>query len=158
MARILYKLFLAIMVALFIGFGIAVFYAAPKAPEYPVELMNVKGEELSASQKTIEITYENQMKEFQSNFKNYNRNVSSIIIAFSVVLLVISLVGLIKLDILGDGLLFAGILTLGYGIIRAFMSDNPKFQFIVVTIGLIITLSLGYIKFIKASKTTPHAS
>ena len=49
-------------------------------------------------------------------------------------------------------MLFGGLLTLGYGIIRGFMSNESKYQFIVVTVGLIITFILGYLKFLKPNR------
>jgi hypothetical protein len=45
-----------------------------------------------------------------------------------------------------------GVFTLLYGIVRGFMSENDKYRFLVVTIGLIIAIVLGYIRFIKPEK------
>jgi uncharacterized membrane-anchored protein YhcB (DUF1043 family) len=152
LAKILYKLFLALMIALFIGFGIAVFYEAPKEPDYPVELQNAKNE-LTTEQKAVEKSFEAQQRDYQDKFEIYSRNVSAIAIAFSIVLLIIGLMTFIKIEILRDGILFAGIMVLVYGIIRSFMSDNSKYQFAVVSIGLLITIILGYLKFIKEQKS-----
>jgi hypothetical protein len=50
---------------------------------------------------------------------------------------------------IADGILLGGVFTTIYGIIRGLMSEDTKFRFIIVTVGLIIALVLGYIKFIK---------
>lgn len=152
MAKVLYKLFLALMLSLFIGSGIAVFYISPKMPEFPLELQNKSSDQLTSSQKTIEAEYNQKQRSYEKDFAVYSRNVSAIVLAFAVVLLILSLTILVGIDIIGDGVLFGGLLTLGYGIIRGFMSQEAKYQFIVVTVGLIITLVLGYIKFLKPEK------
>ncbi len=152
MAKVLYKLFLALMLALFIGFGIAVFYTSPKAPDYPVELQNKNSDQLTTAQKAVETDFNIKQSDFQKKFATYSRNVSAVALGFAVILLILSLTVLVKIDIIGDGALFGGLLTLGYGIIRGFMSQEAKYQFAVVTVGLLITLFLGYIKFLKPEK------
>jgi len=155
MVKILYKLFLGLMIALFVGFGAAVFYESPKQPDYPVELQNIKNPDtMTEAQKQTEKDYENQQRQWESEFKDYNRTLSGIVIALAVVLLVISLATLMHVDILGDGVLFGGLFSLGYGLIRGFMTDDSKFQFIIVTVGLIMAITLGYIKFIRPEKKT----
>jgi len=67
----------------------------------------------------------------------------------AVVLLVLSLTVLKNLMVLSDGLLLGGLLTQAYGVIRGFESENNKIRFLVVTVGLIISAVVGYIKFIK---------
>jgi len=63
--------------------------------------------------------------------------------------LVLSLTVLHKIEILTDGFLLGGLLTLLYAIVRGFGSDDNKFRFLMVTVGLIVALILGYIKFIR---------
>lgn len=158
MVTVLYKLFLAVMISLFIGFGISVFYPAPKAPEYPSALEKTGPSDLTEDQKKEEREFAQRMDDYQKKFQDYNKNVSVIIIALSVLLLVISLSMLLSVDIFGDGVLLAGVFTLLYGMIRGIMSNNNQFQFIVVTIGLVLALVLGYYKFIRSDKKTAKSS
>ncbi len=148
MVKVLYKLFLGIMVALFIGFGISVFYPSPTAPDYPLELQNIKSDGMTPAQEKINTDYNNQQKTYQTDFTRYSRNVSATAIGFSVILLILASTVLLHVEIIGDGILLGGIFTLLYGIIRAFMSDSSKFQFGAVTVGLIVALILGYWKFL----------
>lgn len=53
---------------------------------------------------------------------------------------------------IADGVLLGGVLTLLYSIVRGFGSQDTMFRFVVVSIGLVIALLLGYIKFIKPNK------
>lgn len=151
MVKVLYKLFLGVMIALFFGFGIAVFYPAPKAPDYPIELQTA-AEKFNTEQTQIQKDFETNQRNYEKDLASYSRNVSAIVIGISIILLALSLTVLLTVDIMGDGILFGGLFTLIYGIIRGFMSNESKFQFIVVTVGLIIAIALGYIKFIKAEK------
>jgi len=92
------------------------------------------------------------IKQYENSFQLYSRNVSIIASIFSIVILVVSLTFLKNLRLLSDGLLLGGLFTQVYSVIRGFMSEDNKYRFIVVTIGLIISLVIGYIKFIKKEK------
>jgi len=152
MVKVLYKLFLALMIALFVGFGISVFYTSPKSPDFPTELQTKNPDSFTAEQNKINDEYNQQQQTYLDQFPLYSRNVSAIAIGFSILLLILSLTLLIGVEIIGDGVLFGGLFTLIYGIIRGFMSEDSKYQFIVVTVGLIIAVALGYIKFIIPEK------
>lgn len=149
MIKVLYKLFLALMITLFIGFGIAVFYPSPKAPDYPTALEKASSDQLTTEQKQIESDYNIKQDKFQEDLSRYNRNVSAIIIGISILLLILSLTILLKVDLIGEGSLLSGLFTLLYGLGRGLATNDSKFQFLVVTIGLIVALILGYIKFIR---------
>ncbi len=72
-----------------------------------------------------------------------------IVLAAAVVLMVLGLTLHTKIDALADGLLLGGTFTLLYSIGRSFASEDPKYSFVVVTTGLIVTMIVGYLKFIK---------
>jgi len=57
-----------------------------------------------------------------------------------------------KILIIADGLLLGGLLTLIYSVMRGFGTEDNILRFIVVTVGLIISLFLGYVKFIRPSE------
>mgnify|MGYP001564323549 CR=1 FL=1 len=151
MLKNLYALFLGLFLAVFIGVGIATFYLAPTPPEYPTVLSRPTpsnpdkqfDEETRLSQEKFDVD----QKAFQQVESRYNRNVSTIVIAFAVLFLAISLIFEAKIAIIADGLLLGGIFTLLYGIMRGFMTDQMTYRFIVTTVGLIVALILGYIKF-----------
>lgn len=152
MVKVLYKLFLAVMIALFFGFGVAVFYQAPKAPEYVGSVMEKDPNNLTAEQQKQRDDFDVAQKSYEKDFAEYNRNVSAIIIGISVLILIVSLTLLIQIEIIGDGVLLGGLFTLIYGMIRGLMSMDSRYQFGIVTLGLLIALSLGYIKFIRPEK------
>ena len=148
--KIIYTLFLALLVALFIGLGIDAFYPGPKMPTYPAELDAVKpGCEQTAQETAIREKYNKDQNDFQEKSKPYNRNVSMISLAAAIVILIASLTLLKKIKMIADGILLGGVFTTVYSIIRGLMSEDSRFRFLIVTVGLIIALVLGYIKFIR---------
>lgn len=154
--KFIYTLFIGILLVLFVGFGIAAFYEAPKYPEAPVSLRYPKpitdasvNSTESAEITKLQIEQEKKEKDFRKIEEVYNRNVSVIGLISAVVYLVLSLMLLKNLLLISDGLLLGGVFTLLYSIVRGFASNDNKFQFVAVTVGLIIALILGYIKFIK---------
>ena len=148
--KIIYTLFLALLVALFVGLGIDAFYPGPKAPDYPTALETEKpGCEDTAELKNIRQEYNQAQKDFAEKSKPYNRNVSIISLAAAIIILIASLTFLAKIKMIADGILLGGVFTTAYSIIRGLMSEDTKFRFLIVSVGLIIALVLGYIKFIQ---------
>lgn len=150
----IYTLFLSLLVALFVGLGIDAFYPGPAAPDYPSELNLQKtgcGDypELKAKQEKFDLD----MKAYNEKSKAYNRNVSMMALIAAIIILIASLTLFSKIKMIADGILLGGVFTTAYGIIRGLMSENSQFRFLIVTVGLIIALVLGYIKFIRPKET-----
>lgn len=157
--RSIYIVFLGILLATFIGVGIAAFYKAPKSPEYPTKLQSrtipadvSKDASLAAQLDNEQIVYNNQQKEFVTRNELYNRNVSIISLIFAVLILILSLTFVKHIAVIADGLLLGSVLTLIYSIIRGFNSNDDIFRFLVVSVGLAFALIIGYIKFIQPAK------
>ena len=152
--KFVYTLFTAVLFAALVGFGIAAFYMSPIDPEYPSELKVTRPEERVSESvfnqlKSKQEQYDKDFKSFQEQMKTYNRNVALIAITASITTLFISLTLFRKILLIADGLLLGGVLTLIYSIIRGIASGNDKFRFIIVAVGFIIALLLGYIKLVK---------
>jgi hypothetical protein len=147
--KLIYTLFLALLVALFVGLGIDAFYPGPIAPDYPSEL-NLQKTDCGdyPELKTKQEKFDQDMKTYNEKSKTYNRNVSMIALTAAIIILIASLTLFSKIKMIADGILLGGVFTTAYGIIRGLMSENSQFRFLIVTVGLIIALVLGYIKFI----------
>ena len=153
MIKFIYTIFLALLIALFVGLGIDAFYPGPKAPQYPFELDQVKqGCEQTIEQQTLAKEFNQAQTKYMEESKPYNRNVSIISLVASIFILILSLTLLNKIKMIADGMLLGGVFTTLYSIIRGLMSDNSQFRFLIVTVGLIIAFALGYIKFIRHRK------
>lgn len=148
--KLIYTLFLALLVVLFVGLGIDAFYPGPEMPNYPIELEMAKPNcPETAEMKTIREDYTQAQKIYMEELKPYNRNVSIISLIAAIIILVLSLTLLAKINMIADGILLGGVFATAYSIIRGVMSENSQFRFIIVVIGLVIALTLGYIKFIR---------
>ena len=151
MIKFLYTLFIGLLLATVIGVGISAFYEAPKAPEYPMHETIVTKEPAEPTPAELEKQrqFERESKIYQQQEADYNRNVSVIAVSLALVILVVSLVVLKNLNMIADGLLLGGVFTLLYGIVRSFGTGEQKFMFIVSLVGLVVALTLGYIKFVR---------
>jgi len=153
MIKPIYTLFLALLVSLFVGLGIDTFYPGPESPLYPLELDQVRqGCQETIEQQTLRAEFNEAQEKFMEESKPYNRNVSIFSLVASIIILVLSLTLLVKIKMIADGILLGGVFITAYGIIRGLMTEDSQFRFLIVTIGLIIALVLGYIKFIRPKK------
>lgn len=150
--RYVYIVFVGILLAAFVGVGIAAFYKGPKYPETPIELRFPETKQFDATsaaymQKQLE--FDQKSEEFQKQNADYSRNVSIIALIAAVVMMVLSLTLFKQILVIADGLLLGGVLTLAYSVIRGFGSNDDMVRFLVVSASLIVALTLGYIKFVK---------
>lgn len=159
--RFAYMLFLGLLVATFIGVGVAAFYKPPKMPGsdmvsparvVPDAKVNPESATQSAEAVVQDTAYQKEWEAFSEKQKIYDRNVSAIVLGFAVALFVVSLLFFKKILIISDGLLMGSVFTLIYSIVRGFNSQDEIFRFFVVSIGLVIALILGYLKFVKSTK------
>lgn len=171
MLKVVYTFFTGLLLATFVGVGIAAFYPAPKAPEYPSALEGVdvclieteagnrscpKYEgmtEPTEEQKQLKRDYDAAVKQHGKDMQRYARNVSITSFVFALIFAAIGLVLESSLKLIADGLLLGGLFTLVYGIGWGFATEDNIYRFIVVTIGLIVVLALGYLKFVKPGAT-----
>lgn len=155
--KYIYIVFIGVLLTTFIGVGIAAFYPGPKRPEPPAILQYcsaeiIKDGKLSQEFRSEEEKFDKEVKIYETKAQRYNRDVSVISLATAILILIASLIFFRKIYLIADGLLLGGVLTLVYSIIRGFSSQDDKFRFIVVSVGLVISLVLGYLKFIKPTK------
>lgn len=152
--KAIYVVFLGIIIALFIGLGVAAFYEQPKEPETPAILMSSNvGKEPTDEMRQAEIDYQKAIKNYQENkLGPYNRNVAIITIIASVVILAVGLLFSMRFMILSDGMLLGGVFTLIYSVIRAAQANNIRFTFLIVAAALVVTVGLGFWKFLRQPK------
>lgn len=153
--KYVYIVFLGLILATFVGVGIAAFYKGPSYPETPAALKyerpypDFQTGTPSAEYIRQQEAFDAKSKEFQNANDNYNRYVSMIALGFAVGMLIVSLVFFKKILVIADGVLLGGVLTLAYSIFRGFNSNDDVYRFLVVGAGLITAMVLGYIKFVQ---------
>lgn len=146
--QIVYTFFVGVLIAIFVGVGINTFYAPPKAPEFPMELNNY-GKVLSPEQAERQREFDSRNLEYQNKMKPYNRNVSIMTMGAAVALLAISILFEKRIKVIADGIMLGGLFTLFYSIGRGFASEDSKYMFIMVSVGLLLVLFLGYHRFVS---------
>lgn len=148
--KILYAIILGVMLAFFMGLGIEAFYPTEKYPEPPASIQYQKAGPTTDAEIKIQQDYDQTVKDYQTRNEKHARNVSIMVIIASILYMTLSLTVLTRTNsIFSDGFLIGSLLTLLYGIIVGFQTNDNKFRFVIVTIGLIIALVLGYIKFVR---------
>jgi len=155
--RYVYIVFVGILLAVFVGVGIAAFYKGPKPPEYPSEIqypmITQPGQPVDAteeaSRQKLQINIDQDFKNYNLQNEVYQRDVSIIALVGALIMLILSLTLFKEILVIADGLLLGGVLTLGYSVIRGFGSNDDMVRFLVVSASLFISLVLGYIKFVK---------
>lgn len=155
--KYVYTAFIGLLMALFIGIGIAAFYPSPVSPSADISYTKpAPYEPMSASQaaqlREENIKQQSIWREHELRNQQYNKNVAIMTAALAVFILALSLFLAKSLLVIADGLLFGALLTLIYSLIRSFGTSDFKFMFVVVSLGLIIAITLGYLKLIKPSK------
>lgn len=152
--KAIYVVFLGLIIALFCGLGVAAFYQQPKGPKEPEAIPQTVDQKQGLVVNQAEVNYQNEYRKYEEEkLKPYNRNVSIITLALATLILVISLLLSNKLPILSDGILLGAVFTLIYSIIRGISAGNPRFTFIIVSIGLVITVFIGFWKFLRKPKS-----
>ncbi len=157
MLKFIYSVFIGVLFATLVGVGIAAFYPMPQAPEYPTSRPIAAPDQVQSPQEikqqnADQAKYEASFKQYQKKEQEYSRNVSIVSLVFAIVALVISIVLAKTIFLIADGLLLGGFLTLIYSIIRGFSTEDNMFRFIVVAIGFVVAITIGYIKFIPQEK------
>jgi hypothetical protein len=147
--KTLYAVAIAFLVVAFVGFGISAFYPAPEFPQPPPQLEYGVGDNPTEEEQKLMAEQRKKEEAYQERFSDYNRVVSSICVGVAVVLLVGSILWLSGLVVIGDGVTLGAVFTLFYGLIRAFMTEDERFRFLAVAVGLAILLALVYRRFVR---------
>ena len=155
--KVIYTFLLGIFLAVFVGVGIAAFYPEPKYPEAPIAIKYGGTDMSKESQLTPETKaqiekYDQEEKAYLVESRKYNRNASIIALIAAIIVVAVSLTWFKTILVIADGTLLGGVLTLSYSVIRGFGTEDNMFRFIIVSIGLFVSLFLGYVKFIIPTK------
>jgi hypothetical protein len=146
--KILYSVLLGIALSFFIGLGVEAFYPTEKYPETPLELQyNTK--EADMENTAVVKEHEKAMKEYQERMGRQSLITSGIVVFFSIVFMLLSLVVFMGNQVFSNGFLIASLLTLVYGVVRGFGNQDPKVHFAIISFSLVFVLIIGYLKFGK---------
>jgi hypothetical protein len=163
--RTIFSIFLGIMLTAFFGIGVYTFYPPPTQYENQIKNLNRREQIIRTTKASSELTIadRDQLQEIalkrselmdtaEEARKPWCLTTSIILIVFSTLALVVSLLRSDQLQVVSNGLLLGGVFTMLYGIGWIAFTGTSIFRFIVMTVALIITLVLGYVRFVRQGK------
>lgn len=157
--RTVYTVLLGVLLALFVGLGVAAARPGPEAPEPAPELV--------AAQQSRELTPEEEQRwaehlrgheEWEDRSARHHRDVGLIALAGSVLLLVLSLLAERRRPVLAGGLLLGSLLGLLHSVVRSLLSQDTLVAFGVVTAALVQVLYVGYRRYVDRPGDTGEPS
>lgn len=167
----IFSFFLGLMVLAFIGVGVNTYYRSP-AEKYTKPQREMSREQeaigrhappggLSLSEQA-KLDSLSEMQEAvnerqQAEIKDWARVTSIILVLFATLALVVSLVLSGQLRVISNGLLLGGLFTMLYGAGWVIFSGNSAARFYVICFALIVSIGLGYAKFVRGRKRTERS-
>ena len=136
--QMIYSFFLGLVVVGFVGVGVHTFYPPPR---------------LNPSE---DPTYYERMRPVQDAWM---LNTSIILLVCATIILVVSLIRAERQLVIANGLLLGGLLTMIYAVGRSLGGDAPSIpRFLVIAAALVITVAVGWLKFVRRQPAAATAS
>lgn len=170
--HIIFAIFLGLMVTAFVGVGVYTFYPSPQTPlSRQLQELNRQERSVRNSRAADQLTpadrariqeIDDQISRLQDAVNSareyWGRRTSIILIIFATLVMAISLVRADRLPVISNGLLLGGVFTMIYGVGWIIATDTSVTRFSVMTVSLVITLALGYVRFVRnPGPATPQA-
>ena len=168
----IFAFFLGLMVVAFIGVGVYTFHPPPhEALQRQIEDLHrrertIRGARPPDALTTAERDQIQQLDRQREELGDaielareaWGRSTSIILVAFATLVMAVSLVRAVQLPVISNGLLLGGVFTMVYGVGWIVATDTSVARFLVMTVALLITLVLGYFRFVRrravATETT----
>jgi len=169
----IFSFFVGLMVLAFIGVGVNTFYESPQQrysaeqeqlfrdqqaitgiKQDPGQLTGADKAKYEEIQKKIDAL----QKKTQAEMEVWSRNTSIILVVFATIVMGVSLVRADQLRVLSNGLLLGGLFTMLYGTGWVIFSGSSTARFAVVLFAFVVTIGLGYVKFVRGKKAEPATS
>ncbi|MEX5236404.1 hypothetical protein [Kocuria arenosa] len=147
--RTVYTFFLGLLLALFVGLGIATVHPGPQEPALPPAIAAAReSRELAPEEQQQWAAYERERETWEDRSLRHSRDVGLVALIASVVLLAVSLAVERRRPVLAHGVLLGGLFTLLHSVVRSLISQDTVAAFAVVTVALVVVLYLGYRRFV----------
>lgn len=168
----LFAIFLGLMVTTFVGVGVYTFYPSPESQfRGRIEALGRQEQAIRNSQPDNALTpaERSQMQKVidqRNSIQDASRaaterwagRTSIILVALATIAMVISLTVAAGLPVISNGLLMGGVFTMLYGVGWVIASGTSTARFVVMSFALVITLALGYLRFVRRRAATDDRS
>ncbi len=158
----IFSFFLGLMVTAFVGVGVYTFYPPDKSFDQKMQQLSRQEQAIRNSKAADALTPEdrqqmqaltdqrNQLLDAQRvGMEHWGRTTSIVLVAFATLVMAISLIRADQLPVISNGLLLGGLFTMIYGVGWIIATDTSVTRFGVMTAALVITLGLGYLRFVR---------
>lgn len=158
----IFSFFLGLMVTAFIGVGVYTFHPPREELHRQIEDLNRRERAIRSSRPPDELTTadRDEIQELETQRDGlvdadrlareaWGRSTSIILIVFATLVMAISLVRADQLPVITNGLLLGGVFTMVYGVGWIIATDTSVARFLVMTVALVVTLGLGYVRFVR---------
>jgi hypothetical protein len=139
--QLIYSFFLGLVVLGFVWIGIDTFYPSPEYPGAP----DYSGAVDPAAETAYRLASE-----------RWSLITSIILLAIATLILLIAVLGAGGMAVLSNGLLLGGVFTMLYAVGQSVSSQESLARFVVITLALVVTIGVGWLKFVRRSKRAPE--
>ena len=169
--RTIFSFFLGLMLVAFAGVGVYTFYPPPEEFSTQIRELNRREEMIRDSRPADQLTDEDRAQIRVVNQERYalqdalreaqrpwGRTTSIILMVTATLAMAVSLIRAGQLQVISNGLLLGGVFTMLYGVGWIIATDVSKARFVVMAIALVITLLLGYLRFVRSGRTAADSA
>jgi outer membrane murein-binding lipoprotein Lpp len=161
--RVIFAFFLGLMVTAFIGVGVYTFYPPGlKAFEEQSRDLRDRQQQIRDARGSAGLTEGQQAdlaalseelhqadQQMRQHQESWARTTSIILVVFATLVMAVSLIRADRLPVISNGLLLGGVLTMLYGTGWTLASGDSRARFWVMAVALLVTLLLGYVRFVR---------
>lgn len=141
--QLIYSFFLGLVVLGFVWIGIDTFYPGPEYPGTP----DYSGSVNPAAETAYRLATE-----------RWSLVTSIILLVIATMILLIAVLGAGGMAVLSNGLLLGGVFTMLYAVGQSVSSQQSVARFVVITLALVVTIGVGWLKFVRSSDISPNDS
>jgi hypothetical protein len=168
--KTIFSFFLGLMLTAFFGVGVYTFYPSPEEAMRPqVEELSREAQQLRGGRDNSQLTpeeiqaiesLEDQQAALRAEIRDvaggWARTTSVVLIILATLTMAVSLMR--SPPVLGNGLLLGGVFTMVYGVGWIISSEATVARFVVMTVALVVTLGLGYLRFVRSEQGAAGAA
>ena len=164
--RTIFSIFLGLMLTAFVGIGVFTFHPPPNESEPRLRAIQREEQSLREGKAVRELPEAEQRRVRElareraalqdaaaEARKPWGRSTSVVLVVFATLIMALSLVRADELPVIANGLLLGGVFTMLYGVGWIVDSDASIARFVVMSVALVITLGLGYFRFVRRGAT-----
>lgn len=159
----LFAIFLGLMVTAFVGVGVYTFYPSPDT-QFRSQIVSLDRQQqaIRNSRPETALTPDDRARiqkltderdklqdASRASTEKWGGRTSIILVALATVAMALSLTVAANLPVISNGLLMGGVFTMLYGVGWVIVSGTSATRFIVMSFALLITLALGYLRFVR---------